>query len=245
MLTKEKPEITRRDFLKASGSVAAVAVLGKGLMGNPKAAFSQLYSLSAAGQDEWVYSWCRQCVLPPCGTKIHVKDGVAIKVEGNPASPVSQGQMCVRGNATLAGVYNPYRVKKPLKRTNPKKGLNEDPGWVEISWDEAYDTIAEQMKRVRADNPRKFVWFNGFSRSGSMIEGMEFCEAFGTPNYIEVDGPNCSVHFGASLLLGNFVGARYDPQFTNYLIQLGEGEQCYRRLHRGDAASSPRRCVAV
>ncbi len=56
-----------------------------------------------------------------------------------------------------------------------------------------------------------------------MIEGMEFCEAFGTPNYIEVDGPNCSVHFGASLLLGNFVGARFDPAFTRMLIQMGDG----------------------
>jgi len=54
--------------------------------------------------------------------------------------------------------------------------------------EEAYDTIARELKRVRAKDPRKFVWFNGFSRAGSMLEGMEFCEAFGTPNYIEVDG---------------------------------------------------------
>lgn len=224
MDTKQKPEITRRDFLKASGTVTAVTLLGQNLFGDAPTPFSKHFSpTAAAGQDEWVYSWCRQCALPPCGTKIHVKDGVAIKVEGNPASPNSQGQMCVRGNATLAGVYNPYRVKTPLKRTNPKKGMDQDPGWVEISWEEAYDTIAKELKRVRADDPRKFVWFNGFSRSGSMLEGMEFCEAYGTPNYIEVDGPNCSVHFGASLLLGNFVGARYDPNHTNYLIQLGEG----------------------
>jgi anaerobic selenocysteine-containing dehydrogenase len=54
-----------------------------------------------------------------------------------------------------------------------------------------------------------------------MLEGMEFCEAFGSPNYVEVDGPNCSVHFGSSLMLGNFVGPNYDPAYTNYVIFMG------------------------
>ncbi len=33
----------------------------------------------------------------------------------------------------MMNVYNPYRVKSPMKRTNPRKGLEEDPGWVEIT----------------------------------------------------------------------------------------------------------------
>ena len=227
MDTKTTLAATRRDFLKTTGMAGAATLLGTGLFGQAPSLFGRsdaLAAAEAAGRaDEWIYSWCRQCALPPCGTKVHVKDGVAVKVEGNPQSPNSQGQLCVRGNATITGVYNPYRVKKPLKRTNPKKGMDQDPGFVEISWEEAYDTIAKELKRVHASDPRKFVWFNGFARSGSMLEGMEFCEAFGTPNYIEVDGPNCSVHFGSSLLLGNFVGARYDPAYTDYLIQMGEG----------------------
>jgi anaerobic selenocysteine-containing dehydrogenase len=224
MSTKEKQKITRREFLKTSGTVAAVALLGNQLVEKSKArAFTHNDLAQSAQSEEMVYSWCRQCALPPCGIQVRVKDGVAIKVEGNPKSPNNQGTLCSRGNATLAAVYNPYRVKTPIKRTNPKRGMDEDPGWVEISWEEAYSTITEQMKAVLDKDPRRFLWFNGFARSGSMLEGMEFCEAFGTPNYIETDGPNCSVHFGASLLLGNFVGARYDPAFTNYLIQMGDG----------------------
>mgnify|MGYP000237730382 FL=1 len=38
------------------------------------------------------------------------------------------------------------RITKPLKRTNPKKGFDEDPGWEEISWDEAYGLVDEHMK---------------------------------------------------------------------------------------------------
>ena len=174
--------------------------------------------------DEVVYSWCRQCVLPPCGIKVEVKDGIVASLQGNEDSPTNKGKLCARGNATTLAVYNPYRVKSPLKRTNPNKGPEEDPGWVEISWDEAYSTIADKLKKVREEDPRKFVWLNGFARAGSIIEGMDFCEAFGTPNYVEVDGPTCSLHFGVSLLQGNFTGPLYDPLHTRYMILMGKGE---------------------
>jgi anaerobic selenocysteine-containing dehydrogenase len=179
-------------------------------------------TLKAAGQEEIVYSWCRQCALPPCGIKVRVQDGVAVQLEGDSQAPTNQGRLCARGNATIMALYNPYRVKTPLKRTNPQKGLDQDPKWQEISWDEALGAFAQDLKRIRADNPKKFIWNNGFARSGSMLEGMEFCEAYGTPNYIEVDGPTCSVHFGSSLLLGNFTGPVYDSKLTEFVITMGQ-----------------------
>jgi 3-isopropylmalate/(R)-2-methylmalate dehydratase large subunit len=53
--------------------------------------------------------------------------------------------------------YDPNRLKQPLKRTNPRKGIGVDPGWKEIGWDEALDEIAAVLRRVRAENPRKLV----------------------------------------------------------------------------------------
>jgi anaerobic selenocysteine-containing dehydrogenase len=223
----EPRRLSRRSFLKVGAAAAVVAALGDRLVGGPVSSLvtGQTAWAQSQSKDEWVFSWCRQCVLPPCGIKVHVKDGLAIKVEGDTACPTNAGRLCSRGNSAIMTLYNPYRVKTPLKRTNPNKGLDQDPGWVETSWDEALDTIAGQLKKVRADDPRKFVWNNGFSRAGSMIEGMEFCETFGTPNYIEVDGPQCAVHFGSSLIMGNFVGPRYDPLHTNYYIAMGLGSQ--------------------
>lgn len=214
--------LTRRKFLKSSVLLAGTAALASASPGQA----SPLQTRTAAGapaKEEWVYSWCKQCALPPCGIKAHVVDGVVVGIEGDTACPTNLGRLCSRGNAAIMSLYNPYRVKTPLKRTNPQKGLDQDPKWVEISWEEALNTVTAELKRVRADNPKKFVWNNGFSRSGSMVEGMEFCEAYGTPNYIEVDGPTCSVHFGASLLLGNFVGPRFDPTYTEYMILMGAG----------------------
>ena len=46
---------------------------------------------------------------------------------------------------------NANRVLAPMKRTNPKKGRNEDPGFVEISWDEAMSAIADKLNAIRAE----------------------------------------------------------------------------------------------
>ena len=58
-------------------------------------------------------------------------------IEGDPSNPISKGKLCACGQSAIYNLYNPYRVLAPMKRTNPKKGLDQDPGWVEISWEEA------------------------------------------------------------------------------------------------------------
>ena len=45
--------------------------------------------------------------------------------------------------------YNPYRLRTPMKRTYPRKGRDEDPGFVSIPWDEALDTIASRLIEIR------------------------------------------------------------------------------------------------
>lgn len=49
-------------------------------------------------------------------------------------------------------MYNPYRVKTSLKRTNPAKGL-EDPKWTETSWDEAFQTITNKLAKIKTNKP--------------------------------------------------------------------------------------------
>jgi len=66
------------------------------------------------------------------------------------------------------GLYNPYRVKVPLKRTNPEKGPDIDPGWVEITWEEAISIVSERFKKIRQEDPRKLaVWKGGERRKHS------------------------------------------------------------------------------
>lgn len=109
-------------------------------------------STKARGEEKWVSTICTQCNMGPDPIRVRVVEGKAVEITGNPAledhSP-SRGQHCVKALGLIQKLYNPHRVKSPVKRTNPKKGPDEDPGWVEIGWDEALDLVAQKFKEVR------------------------------------------------------------------------------------------------
>jgi anaerobic selenocysteine-containing dehydrogenase len=67
-----------------------------------------------------------------------------------PPSIRRKGKVCVKAYGLVQKTYNPNRILTPMKRTNPKKGRDEDPGFVPISWDEALDIVADKLKAVRA-----------------------------------------------------------------------------------------------
>lgn len=105
------------------------------------------------GQRKRVPTYCYQCVNGPDVLKVEVIDGVATKVEPNfDARGIhpADGKICVKPYGLIQKIYNPNRLLQPMKRTNPKKGRDEDPGWVPISWDEALDTIAGRLNALRA-----------------------------------------------------------------------------------------------
>src|SRR3989338_7672031 len=72
---------------------------------------------------KWIPTACGMCYAK-CGILVCVEDGVVTAIEGNPNNPQNRGSMCAKGKAGPMNLYNPNRVKAPLKRTNPKKGLH-------------------------------------------------------------------------------------------------------------------------
>jgi anaerobic selenocysteine-containing dehydrogenase len=214
-------KITRRDFIKLSGGAAAALALGGKLFGKPAHALVQGKKSMAQGE-VIVQSYCKMCIGPNCGMLVHVKDGVVTQISGDPEHPANEGKLCPRGNANIYNLYNPYRLKAPLKRTNPEKGMDVDPGWVEISWDEALNTVTEKLQEVLKEDPRGLVFHLGFGsmRDDSPMARPIFPIAFGTPNEIESNGPLCPVHFGALSNLGSFTYS-IDPIRTNYLVCIG------------------------
>ncbi|MEE8452976.1 MAG: molybdopterin-dependent oxidoreductase [Thermoguttaceae bacterium] len=99
-------------------------------------------------------TYCNQCYNGPDLFNVVVEDGIARSIEPNPAckdiSP-AEGKVCVKAYGLLQKMYNPNRIKSPLLRTNPKKGRHEDPGFKEISWDEALAILTEKLKETRGD----------------------------------------------------------------------------------------------
>jgi anaerobic selenocysteine-containing dehydrogenase len=211
--------LTRRQFLKATAATAAIATVGDGLVGS-RSPMLVPGGVSAAAEPETKYGFCRMCHRSFCPTVYKVVNGVATNVTGDTRGVWSGGRLCVRGNASLMHLYNPYRAKAPMKRTNPKKGLDQDPGWVEISWDEALNTVATRLATIRKEDPRKFVFIGGFGGDYNLLQG-SFTQAYGTPNALSVTGAMCSVHLTA-LINFAYQTFRVDPGYCNYCIAVGD-----------------------
>jgi phenylacetyl-CoA:acceptor oxidoreductase len=84
---------------------------------------------------------------------VRVQDGVATEINPNfEAAKIhpAGGKVCVKAFGLVQKTYHPDRVLYPMKRTNPKKGRGEDPGFVRVSWDEALDLVAAKLNTARS-----------------------------------------------------------------------------------------------
>ncbi|MDD5243411.1 MAG: molybdopterin-dependent oxidoreductase, partial [Syntrophorhabdaceae bacterium] len=118
-----------------------------------------------------------------CGTVVTVEDGKAVKIKGLESHPLNRGMLCPKGRAALDNVYNPDRLKYPLKKI--------DGSFQRITWDQALDEIAEKLLKLREEfGPGVLGVF-----SGSIgVENLEmaglthrFEAAFGSPNFFSVE----------------------------------------------------------
>jgi anaerobic selenocysteine-containing dehydrogenase len=115
---------------------------------------------------------------------VYVEDGKIVRVEGMHEHPLNEGVLCPKGEAAVEYVYAPDRLKYPMKRNGSE--------WQRISWDEALDTIADLMIKVKETHGVKaFAAAIGMSilLSGSSTPALirRFCYAFGSPNFFSVE----------------------------------------------------------
>lgn len=213
-------EITRRDFVKATGATGAGMMLAGS---NLDLKFFKESDRAPSGEEKWVAGGCNGCV-GWCPLRVRVVDGKAVKITGNPESRWTRGQLCPRGLLNLQILYDADRVKKPLKRTNPLKGRGEDPKWVEIGWEEALNTVAGKLKELRdKGTPERFALFRGrYDTTSADIFYGRFAKAYGTPNSI-----SHSALCDEASKLGNFFAtgrndySAYDFEDTNYILSFG------------------------
>ncbi len=179
-------------------------------------------SSQAAVDDAWLPTSCSLCYAS-CSILAHRVDGVVTKIEGNPDSIVGLGRLCGKGVSGIMTHYDPHRVTKPLRRTNPEKGLGIDPGWKEISWEEALDEVAGHLARIREEDPRKLVMSRTTTTTSSRLPFRAFKSAFGTPNSHSGGG---GLHCGnGAHQISGMMHASWsilpDFQYCNYSIFFG------------------------
>ena len=134
---------------------------------------------------ERIPGYCTLC-RSRCGSITIVDKGRLVSVENLHGHPTG-GALCAKGRAAPEIVHSPRRLTKPLRRTTPRDAA--DPGWTEISWNEAMDQIVQKLGDVRATSGAESVAFAVTTPSGTpMVDSFEWVErfirCFGSPNLI-------------------------------------------------------------
>ncbi len=158
----QKNQITRRTFIKTTAVVGGSLAIASAVDGafQRMAGHEQTFSgVQAAGEyplnkaENTIYSVCLQCHTS-CTIKGKILDGVLVKIDGNPFSPMNMlpqisydtplekaakfdGKLCPKGQAGVQSLYDPYRITKVLKRAG-KRGENK---WEVIPFEQAIHEI--------------------------------------------------------------------------------------------------------
>jgi len=96
-----------------------------------------------------------------CALLTTVRDGRAVRVQGNPDHPPTDGVLCTKVSRYTERTYHPERILQPLRRIGPKGSGRFEP----VSWDDALDDIAARLAAIAARDPEAIV---PYSYAGTM-----------------------------------------------------------------------------
>ncbi len=185
-------QFTRRSFLKWSSALAGAAI-ASGLLWDDKLGLFREANAEEkmAGKGKWIYTCCHHCG-GTTGIKVHVVDGRIVKIEPNEFNPIGVmntstdyekfkvlgGRMCPKGNSATRTIYDPDRLKKPMKRIGPR-GSGK---WKAISWEEALDEVAKNLLRIREKYGPEALFWTTEDSSYTDMQG-DFNLLYGSPNF--------------------------------------------------------------
>lgn len=137
-------KLTRRDFIKNSAIASTAAVAGVSIPVTDATA--------AVGGEKirWDKAPCRFCGTG-CSVLVGTKGDRVVATQGDPDAPVNRGLNCIKGYFLSKIMYGEDRLTKPLLRK--KNGKYDKEGeFTEVSWDEAFDIMAEKFVGAIKEN---------------------------------------------------------------------------------------------
>ena len=141
--------VERRTFLKVLGSAGPAAAVAACSPVPPERIIPYVVPPEdiVPGVATWYATVCGECPAG-CGMIVRTREGRPVKVEGNPAHPVNRGTLCIRGQASLQGLYNPDRFTGPCRRRTTSAAAGQSV-LEDASWDDAQGTFVEQLQAAR------------------------------------------------------------------------------------------------
>lgn len=218
--------LSRRRFLQATGAAGALGVtgFGAGALGTLREAQAQPGPITP--DTKITKNICHQCPAR-CGIDVYTTNGRVHAIYGSSEHPIANGKLCPKGPLGAYILYDPDRFKGPMKRTNSKKGRNEDPKFVPISWEEALDTVAARLNdlRDRGESHRFALCYGrGWGASCAGLQGT-FGGLYGSPNVPIGHSSMCSDGSILSKKALDGIGSynSYDYANANMLLMFGAG----------------------
>ncbi|PYV17241.1 MAG: nitrate reductase [Acidobacteria bacterium] len=235
-LKHETATFGRRDFLKTGALGAGAAVTLTGCGGRDEDLIPLLIPEDTIlpGVERWTASTCALCAAG-CGIRVRSMLGEArvrqngeerrqmvlqVKnIEGNPAHPVNRGKLCARGEAGPQMLYNPDRIRTPLRRTGPR-GSGQ---YEAITWDEA---LSQARRALTGAGAKLAALCGGSSRSRQELVrrvlaglGSERCYFDAPPGVAVLCEANRRLFGRAELELHDIENARYLISFGANILE--------------------------
>jgi anaerobic selenocysteine-containing dehydrogenase/Fe-S-cluster-containing dehydrogenase component len=206
-------QINRRDFLKGASAVSALGVAGcadspkQEIFPNVKGAADQVPGVAV-----WYRSTCTECSAG-CGIEVRTREGRAVKVEGNRNSPINRGGLCAIGQSSLQDLYDPDRVRQPLKKVTENGKTTFKP----IDWVEAYETVSKAL----VDNGVKKAFITG-EVSGALSELVDvFSNGFKVNHYTYEPLSATAESKASELVYGTAGVPKYDFSKAEVVLNFG------------------------
>jgi thiosulfate reductase/polysulfide reductase chain A len=164
-------KLTRRGFLKVTGAAIGALSLSHDLLD-----FTRWAHASQEAPVDRIPTFCNGCSI-----FAFVKNERLWKIEGNPEANGNLGVVCPKGHGYLHDLYNPDRVRGPLKRVGDR--------FKPISWEQAYREIAQKINLLLLDSgPQSIFWVN-YPQSNNLY-ALRLMHALGSPHYF-THGSTC------------------------------------------------------
>lgn len=156
--------LTRRDFIKANAIAATAAAAGVSI----PASASNLITYSKDSHIKWDKAPCRFCGTG-CSVLVGTQDGKVVATQGDPDAPVNKGLNCIKGYFLAKIMYGNDRLMTPLLRMRDGE-YHKEGDFQPVSWDKAFDVMAEKWKKTLKDKGPTAVGMFG-SGQWTVMEG--------------------------------------------------------------------------
>ncbi|QKF81678.1 thiosulfate reductase PhsA [Halarcobacter ebronensis] len=201
---------SRRDFLKTTSCTAIIA--GSSCMAAKLGSLDN--NIINGGVTKSVNTYCEMC-SSRCQIECKVVDGKVSFIEGNKHSKGMSTSVCARGASGHSQLYDNQRLVKPMIRVG-KRGEDK---WMVVSYEKAYDFIAEKLKKITDEYGAKATLFS--SKTGENFNHIAtFANIFGSPNIFS-HVSTCPITY--DIAFEHTYGGKLKRDFSNakYILNFG------------------------